>query len=463
MTRSTLMLCAVLIGAIPAPTDAQSFFDRFLKPEYLVPVSEFPAQSGGDLLLTYYQIPMPSVGNGELLIVGEFPRSRYFSITAYDDHGAVIGKLDDFQIRTYGSTPHPYVPGGPTGAEDVYYAVTVRIGAPSAPAPNAQCQTPLSVTENLLDATVRHTTTSFYSSQQSNYQTVVPNVGSVTHDDGPKTTGTFLLIRSYITSSPLPSSTMELRKPLVWVRAASTGCAVQIAPVGQSLPASSWFSLNSVLHLNQVHGHIQHEADLGTQAPFGPDPRGSGWMGREEYIPGGAVGRYLTTSVPLDPPLLQAQGRVLQLQFREPTMPCTNPIPCPLTGAEALRYWSLTFEDSTGRSLGSLSDVSLLPNANGYVTAVVSLGTTLPPHVTPANGYSPIVGSLPTAYRLVMRNYLPSSVFQCSTDSVPPRTAEYHSGGGYMGEYAPVITFPLASALPATAQPVNLNEPCGGP
>jgi hypothetical protein len=461
--RHAAVLAAALILSSALPASAQGFFDNFLKPEYLVPVSEFPATSGGDLLLTYYQVPITAVPNGELLVIGEFPRARYFSITAYDDHGAVIGKLDDYEIQPYVSSGNPWHVGGPAGAEDILYAVTVRIGTPGAPAPASQCQTPVSVHENVLDATVRHTATSFYSSAQSGYTTFVPSFGTITHEDAPTTSGMFLLIRSYMRASPLGSSAVDLRKPLVWVRAASTGCPARLAPAGESLPASSWFTLSSVLHLDQAYGHVQHELDLGLTAPYGQDPRGDvGWTGREEYTAGGAVGRYLSTLAPLDPSLLNSQGRVMRLQFRKPAMPCA-PNPCSLTGSEQLRYWSITFEDSIGRSLGTLSDASLLPNAEGYVTLVVSFGSTLPAHVTSANGYTVLTASLPSASRLVMRNYLPAPTFGCSTQSVPPRTSEYHVNGGYMGEYTPVITFPLASSLPATAQAVNMNEPCGEP
>jgi hypothetical protein len=467
--RATWVLCLV-VWSVAAPASAQNFFNSYLKPEYLVPVGDFPSTSGGDRNVNYYQIQIPALANGELLLLGEFPRARYFSITAYDDHGAVLGELNDKDIVPYGSSANPFAVGGPAGAEDILYAVSVQLGK-AASSPLSQCATPLDVHRNVLDASNRHTAGTFYSSQQSGFSANVAGYGSVVHDDTLANTGAFLLIRTYLRQPPTAASQFDLRKPLVWVRQASTGCAAQIAPAGQSLPISQWFSLSSVLHLDQVYAHQQHEVDLGVSDPYGPDPLGeSPWFGREEYLPGQAVGRYLSTVPPIDATsfgttaaALNAQGRVLEMQFRLPQLPCHTSPSCGFTGTEQLRYWSVTFEDATGVSLGTMSELSLAPDPNGYVTLVVSFGTPLPAAVNAANGYSVITTPVMPFYRLVMRNYLPAATFFCSTNNVPFRTAEYNPNGGYMGEYAPVISMPIAAGLPQTAQPLVQADSCQFP
>lgn len=464
--RVALISCIALVTSVWSAS-AQSFFDNYLKPQFLVPVLDFPATSGGDGNLTYYQIQIPALPNGELLILGEFPRARYFSITAYDDHGAVVGVLNDRDIRAYGTTANPWVPGGPAGAEDLLYAVSVKLGGPAS-TPQPGCATPLDVHENMLDLTKRHTAGTFYSAQQSGFSATVTGYGNVTHADAPTNTGGFLLIRSYMREAPAASSRFDLRKPLVWVRHVATGCAVQLAPTGQYLAPSQWFSLSSVLKLDQAYAHLQHEIDLGTTTPHGPDPASeSTWYGREEYLPGQAVGRYLATVPPIDTTgftstgaALNAQGRVLQMQFRLPQLPCHTSPSCGLTGAEELRYWSLTFETATGMSLATASELNLTPDANGYVTMVVSFGTPLPAHVSAANGYSPIVTSPLAFQRLVMRNYLRAQTFTCTTDNVPFRTAEFEPSGGYMGEYAPLVSMPIASTLPTTPAPIQQTGSC---
>jgi hypothetical protein len=452
-----LLSCALALAfsIVAGPASAQTFFENFYQPHYLLPVSEFPSSSGGDLQATYYQIPIPALGNGELLLMGEFPRARYFSVTVYDDHGAIVGTVDDAKLAPFGGVQNPYVPGGPSGAEDILYALTVRLGTPSAPTPYAACQTPEDVKKNLLDMRSRHTATSYYSSQQQGFSAAVAGYGTVTHVDLPANSGGFVILRMYQLQAPTAASGFDLRKPVAWIRAANTGCAVQLAPAGTALAPSQWYSLNSMLKLDQVLAHNQHETDLGFTAPYGGDPQGEApWWGREEYMPGQVPGRYLAALLPMTADQLNAQGRVVQMQLRLPQMPCSS-VPCPsMTGAEQLRNWSLTFEDAAGRSLGSLSDTAIRPNADGYATLVLSFGPPLPPHVTAANGYSPVTMSAATAARAVLRNLLVAPTFGCSTSNVPPRTGEHTPSGGYMGEYAPVVTFPLASSLPVVATPI---------
>jgi hypothetical protein len=467
MNYQRLLLVLALL-TFAAPASAQPFFDNFLKPQYLVPVSDFPATSGGDLLLTYHQIQTPNFSNGELLIIGEFPRARYFSITAYDDHGAVIGSINDRDMVPYGASGNPYAPGGPAGAEDILYAVTIRLGAGMATNPAPSCAAPPSVHANVIDGSGRHTAGTFYSSQQSNFTANVPGSGLVTHADGAANSGVFLLIRSYDRKPPLASSQFDLRKPYVWIRDSVSGCAAQLAPAGQYLSAAQWFQPSAVLKSDQGYAHIQHEVDLGISNQWGPDPVGAAaWFGREEYVPGGAVGQYLTTIPGVDTTgyasmaaALTAQGRVMQVQFRRPALACPTQAPCALTGSEQLRYWSLSFEDATGHTLATLPGSALVSDGNGYVTLVVTFGTALPAAISAANGYSRVSASNMPLYRLVLRNYLPATGFNCSTRSVPFRTAEYHLNGGYMGDYAPVVTFPQAAALPSVAQSLVLGESC---
>ena len=455
VTRSVVVGSLLLLFSAQTAA-AQSFFSNFLKPEFMVPVSDFPPTSGGDLTGNYMYVPIPLMGNGELLILGEFPRARLFSITAYDDHGSIVASLNDQQIQPYGSSQNPFAPGGPAGADDMLYAVTVRFGTAMALNPWQQCATPFPVHGNILDVRSRHTAGAFYSSQQSGYVASVPGIGTVAHDDATPNTATHVILRFYDLKPPAASSQFDLRRPVVWVRASSTGCAVQVATAGQRLPASSWFLLENVLQFSQVFGHTQHEIDLGDETPFGPDIAGDvTWAGQKEYLPGRASGRYVVGDLDIDASgfsstgaALNAQGKVMLLQFRRPAEP------------DQVRYWSITLETASGSSVASIKDSSVVVDSNGYANIVVSFGTPLPPHVTAANGYTPIVLSPLNPSRAVLRHSLPAAGFTCTTDSVPYRTAEYHSEGGYMGEFAPVVTFPVADTLPTAAVPLVQSGSC---
>ena len=59
MIKQVIWITFVL-GLVSAPqASAQSFFTNYLKPEYLVPVGDFPSTSGGDRNLVYYQVQTP--------------------------------------------------------------------------------------------------------------------------------------------------------------------------------------------------------------------------------------------------------------------------------------------------------------------------------------------------------------------------------------------------------------------
>ncbi|MCC7416295.1 MAG: hypothetical protein IT176_04070 [Acidobacteria bacterium] len=465
MIRNRVVGVLGLVCLLIAPrfASAQSFFDNYLRPEFLVPVSDYPSSAGGDLLIQYYQMAVPLFGNGEILMIGEFPRARQFSITAYDDHGALIGILNGADMQPYGASPNPFAIGGPAGAEDALYAVTLRLDNAMAASPMPQCATPFPVHDNVLDMRSRHTAGTYYSSAESGFSANVPGLGPIVHADAPANTAGFIVIRTYMRQAPAATSQFDLRRPLVWVRAASTGCAAPLAPRGQSV--AQWFSLGSVLKADQMYAHVQHEKDLGVQDLFGPDPATEApWFSLGEYLPGQAFDRYVNAPLPIDPATLAAEGRVMQLQFKLPVLPCQGAgAVCARTGAEELRYWGLTFEDAPGWSLASFSELALSPDADRNVTLVIGFGTPLPAYVTPANGYSRVDLPILPAARLVMRNQRPAPGLPCSVNTVPPHTAEYHPNGGYMGLYAPAITFPLASSLPPVATPLAQSGSCQYP
>jgi len=157
---------------------------------------------------------------------------------------------------------------------------------------------------------------------------------------------------------------------------------------------------------------------------------------------------------------LNAEARVAQMQLRLPDLPCGPPPSCALTGSEELRYWSLSLSAANGTTLATLTDLDLEPDVDGYVTLVLSFGTPIPPHVTPANGYTPIVLPAIALVQMTLRQILPTPAFDCSTANVPFRTNEHHSNQGYMGDYAPVVSFPVAADLPAVAVPLMQGGSC---
>ena len=159
---STMM--TVVIAAPPDPN--KTFMQNYLAPAYFMPVAPLAGDKlGGDLFATYDQAYMPVRSWAELLIIGEFPRARFFSITLYDDHGAIIGAFRDDELDPLRSTDiNPYRPGGAAGTEDILYAVRVQLGNSLADAPVAGCQiNDMDISSNVLDARFRHTAGTRYS------------------------------------------------------------------------------------------------------------------------------------------------------------------------------------------------------------------------------------------------------------------------------------------------------------
>jgi hypothetical protein len=259
--------------------------------------------------------------------------------------------------------------------------------------------------------------------------------------------------------------------PLVWLRESTSGCPWPLAPPGQFRQPQNWFQPGHVADILQVAAHGNHELDLGVTVPFGPDPlNGVIWIGGQENILKQLPDRYMSAIVPFDaamypnaPAQLNAEGRVMRFMLRLPELPCASFPDCPLTGSEELRYWSLSFIDADGTTVESIGDVSLTPDANGYVSLVVSFGTPLPPHVIESNGYS--IAILPEfdLLRMDIRNLITGESFGCSTANVPHRTAEHHPNGGYMSEYAPFVIYPLAVDLPPVALPFPQFGSCDPP
>lgn len=468
--------CRRSVGAPPDPT--RSFLGNFLAPAYYVPIYPLDARAlGGDLTATYDQACIRNWPDLELLLVGEFPRARFFSITVYDDHGALLGTVHDAELEPLRpDQANPYRAGGPADSEDVLYALRIRLGGGFVESPLAGCGlTGLDATSNVLDARDRHTAGTLYSPAQSLFSvTSRDGTGTIVHDDSTANAGTFILVRRYLEASDAGKGAFDLTRPLVFVRSAATGCALNLWDlVGRPqpgptvpLPASAWYAYDNTMNATQVDAHLLHAAATTPATPDGLDPGNRlAWFAGPEYVLAtNPHTGYLGAAVSADgqPSTLNANGRVMRMRFRLPAMPCGERV-CALTGLEGLRYWGLSFINASRTVVASLSDLDLRPDADGYVTLILSFGTSLPAHVHAANGYS--VAHLPATslHQVTLRNILPSATFACALDQVPFASSEHTAAGGYMGEYVPYVDFPIAAGLPASASPHVQTGNCAGP
>jgi hypothetical protein len=108
----------------------------------------------------------------------------------------------------------------------------------------------------------------------------------------------------------------------------------------------------------------------------------------------------------------------------------------------------------------------MVQDANGYVTLVLGMGGPQPSWVTPANGYTWVDFSknanFSTFNQIAMRNILPATSFDCDGRFVPYKVGEATDtiGSNLMGLYAPVIDYPVATALPPQASPLTGPAAC---
>ena len=345
------------------------FFQTFIEPEYLLPIvgNSDGGSYGGDLFARYSQLYFRPGSAYELLLLGEFPKARYFSITVYDDHGAIVDTIKDKDIVPLDADAgNPYAINGPDWSEDQLYAVTIRLGDNLA-TPTPECDTGFNEHDNLLDARYRHNYYTlnpppnewFYSDFHMGFAVEHPDpeVGTITHDDGEAAFGGVILFRIYGPATEPNEGAFDLTKPLMWLRRVSDGCPQQLAAVGESLPpiceegltppTGCWFRHDDVMNRSQVYAHRARELEVAWLSPDGPAVNGVQWYKSSEYIvTSNPDDAYVMASLPmpLRPETLNNEEKVLRIQLRLPQMPafpCDGT--CPFTDDDQLRYWSLTF------------------------------------------------------------------------------------------------------------------------
>ena len=428
---------------------------------------------------------LPVIPPYELIVLGQFPNSRYFSISLYDNHSALSQNITDVNVVPLTSSDiNPYEPGVSFVSKQ-RYGVAIHLGGTPGKIQTGCMMTGYNVESNLMDGTERHPfinfnlDPAFFQQPGTNYPD--HEVDTPEHTN-PNQAGT-LIIRSYLDLTASTNSTL----PHVIVRDVASGCAY---------PASYINSLANIVTTDSSTGNVwqnqiqvqEHNVYANWQASdcWGTIPYTLlQWLRQDEYTPGSNPdAAYLIANVPSGlPQTLANAGEVMLIQFQVPTTPptpCTNG--CSRSGNEQMRYMSISFEIPGGGTLASIPDscpanpvtpcTPMVQNANGYVTLVVSTGTPQPSWVTAANGYTWLDLSKtgnPNYLQLneiAVRHILPSSWFNCSTQLLPYKVGEpTQHGDGLMGQYAPLISYPVATKLLTTAPPFPAaHEPavCGG-
>lgn len=467
-----------------------NFFTNFDNNCYLIPLSTGNGGNGelGDLNSVYnklyFNIDLPGVAPPnippyELIILGQFPNARYFSISLYDNHSAITQNLTDVNIVPLTSNDvNPFEPGV-AFVNGQRYGAAIHLGGTPGTLQTGCMMTGYNVENNWMDGTLRHVgmnwnlDTAFL--QLGNYP--LHTVDTPSHAN-PNNAGA-IIIRSYL---DLTTPTMATQ-PHVIVRDVASGCAYPAAYVTGTMNVITTNSAtgNSWQDQKQVQEHTTYGNWQSTDC-WGIIPSSKiQWLRQDEYAPGANPDAgYLIANVPAGlPQTLLNAAEVMRIRFRVPVTPptpCVNG--CSRSGNEQMRYMSISFQIPGGVTLASLPDscplnpvdpcIPLVQDPNGYVTLLVGTGVAQPPQATAANGYTWLdLSKLGNSNYLqlntiAIRDILPSSWYDCSAQMVPYKVGEATiAGAGLMGLYSPVIDYPVATTLPATASPLTGSSACG--
>ncbi len=410
---------------------------------------------GGDLNSKYDLVYYKVTPGYELVLTGTYPNARFFSITAYDEHAAIVSTINDIQIPPLnGSMYNPFLSSAPYQAQQ--YGVTIGFGGgvPVNVAPG--CSTSdTTIDQTFLDASQIHQGLTWLGYPD------LPE-GFPAHQTGANSAGS-LIVRSYVDIS-------AESPPVLIVRQLSNGCAVLLNQISNIVTdqtiGQTW--QNSA----QVKAHNEFSYGIEPVLCFQADPQSKvTWTRQSDYIAGENSGASLLF-FNMTPALVQSiitGGEFIRMQFQMPTIPNTpcNGGGCELTGLEQLRYRSISFENATATTMASIKDSGMVQDENGNVTLIIGMGTAPPPQVNPHNKYTYVnlaqVPNYSSVAVVALRDILPNATFDCSTFNVPFYTAEYNPEGGYMGNYVPSVDFPTASEIPTTPVPINRANSCATP
>ena len=467
-----------------------NFFSNFDNSCYLIPFSTGNGSGSeqGDLNSLYNKIFFninPAIAPYELIIIGQFPNARYFSMSLYDNHSALTQNLSDVNIIPLTANDiNPFEPGV-AFVSGQRYGAAVHLGGTPGKLEKGCMMTGYNVENNVMDGTLRHPFMNWNLDKPFLSQPIQYNFHEVDTPEhsNPNPAGA-IIVRTYLDLTASTSATL----PHIIVRDVASGCAYPAAYVNGTMDVVTTDSNigNTWQNQPQVQEHNTYANWQSTDC-WGTMPYSKmQWSRGDEYTPGANPdAAYLYAYVPAGlPQTLATAGDVMRFRFqvpKSPPTPCVNG--CSRSGNEQMRYMSISFEIPGGTTLASLPDTCpanpltpctpLIQDANGNVTLVVGTGVAQPAWVTAANGYTWLdlskVGNTNFLQlnEVAIRNILPSSWFGCGTQVVPYKVGESTASKtvgatGLMGVYAPLIDYPVATSLPTAAGPPTCggNTPC---
>ncbi|MFN7997939.1 MAG: hypothetical protein U0Q18_30240 [Bryobacteraceae bacterium] len=445
------------------------FFSNFNNPCYAIPFTVGHGNAKfGDLNATYFQMYFKVDPRYQVIIFGTFPNARYFSVSVYDDHSAYSQSIGDFNIVPLTSQfINPYQ-AGVSFVPLQQFAMPINFGGTPGKLETGCMMNGYNVDVNALDATQRHAGMDWNSDlgMFAKYPHFVDHVVDTPLHTNPNSAGA-ILVRAYVDITALNYNT----SPHIILRDVASGCAYPAdyamntigILTGSATTGATW------LDTTQNNAHNLYETSYLPRLCYGASGSQNvlPWSREPQYVPGASPeSAYIVATVPSGlPDTLAAAGEVMRVRFRVPTFPptpCTNG--CSRSGTEQMRYESLSFLNPGGATIASLADTYFNQDPNGYVTLIVGTGTPIPSWITQTNGYTSFDLTQISGYQqlnlLDLRQIQPNGGFTCAGKYVPYRTATQTPAGNLMGDYMPVVDYPLASTLPQKASPATTGGSC---
>jgi hypothetical protein len=422
----------------------------------------------GDLNAVYYQLYYKVNPQYQLILIGTFPNTRYFSVSLNDSHSALSESLLDQNIAPLTSQyVNPYQPGVPY-VDGQQYAVPITFGGTPGTLEPGCMMTAYNVVPNGMDATRRHPGMDWNNDSGflQQYPDIPAHVVDTPQHTNPNTAGV-LMIRAYVDDTPSSYAT----NPHVIVRDTASGCAYPAAYALDTLQiVAQSASVGSAWMDGQQHqAHKKYETSYLPKLCDAPiaSPDLIRWTRQPEYVPAtNPNASYLTAQLPANlPATLAAAGEVLRVRVRIPTTPptpCTDG--CSRTGDEQMRYMSLSLVEPSGETLASLADTYFAKDSSGYATLIVGTGASIPSWITAANGYTFLDLTALENYQqlalLTVRHVIPGPGFVCAGQFLPYRTSVDGPNGSFVGDYEPMVDYPAAATLPKVAAPLVVQAAC---
>lgn len=423
----------------------------------------------GDLNALYYQMFFKVDPRYQLILVGDYPNARYFSVSLNDAHSALSTSILDTNIMPLTADyTNPFQPGLAFIAGQ-QYAVPINFGGTPGQVETGCMTSAYNVDVNGLDATQRHpgmdwnSDTGFFQL----YPLTADHVIDTPQHTNPNTAG-LIMVRVYLNNGVMNKD----NNPHIIVRDVASGCAYPADYALNTLQvvASTNAGGEPWLDSSQYSAHHLYETDYLPKLCNAPvDPMNSlRWTREPEYIPvTNPNAGYVVSQIPKGlTTTLALAGEVMRIRVQIPSVPptpCTNG--CSRSGNEQMRYMSLSFVGKGGSTLASLADTAFTKDANGYATLIVGTGAKIPSWITPANGYTYLDLTTLSGYEqfnlLALRHIIPSNNFNCAAQFVPYRTSVDTPSGSLLGDYTPVVDYPAAATLPETASPLTQPSACG--